>query len=141
MTDEVEGPLVLGGAGSRRLRDGQVQGTDPLAPFGPHAPEFVLRVATRAETPDIYVNSLVDPGTEEVAAFEGLVGCHGGLGGWQDRAFVVVPKELPFPSTTVIGADSLHLALRDILRHLGHRRDVPGEGLVEPVTPILTPPG
>ncbi len=99
------------------------------------------RVASRPETPDIYVNSLVDPGTEEVAAFEGLVGCHGGLGGWQDRAFVVVPKDLPFPSTTVVGADSLHVAFRTILRHLGHRRDVPDEpATASPVASRATTP-
>ena len=81
-------------------------------PFGPYAPEFVLRAAFRPEAPDIYVNSLVDPGTEEVAAFEGLVGCHGGLGGWQDRALCVVPHDLPFPSERVVGADAMHVALR-----------------------------
>jgi uncharacterized membrane protein YvlD (DUF360 family) len=122
VTDEVEGPLVLGREGSHRLVDGHVEGPDPLVPFGPLAAQFVLRVAGRPETPDIYVNSLVDPGTEEVAAFEGLVGCHGGLGGWQDRATVVVPSDLPFPRTRVIGADAMHVALRGILLHLGHRR-------------------
>jgi hypothetical protein len=122
VTDEVEGPVVLGREGSHRLADGHVEGTDPLVPFGPLAAQFVLRVAGRPETPDIYVNSLVDPGTEEVAAFEGLVGCHGGLGGWQDRATVVVPSDLPFPRTRVIGADAMHVALRGILLHLGHRR-------------------
>ena len=91
-------------------------------PFGPLAAQFVLRVTGRPETPDIYVNSVVDPGTEEVAAFEGLVGCHGGLGGWQDRAVVVVPTDLPFPRARVIGADAMHVALRGILLHLGHRR-------------------
>jgi hypothetical protein len=69
----------------------------------------------------------VDPGTDEVAAFEGLVGCHGGLGGWQDRACAVVPSDLPFPAERVVGADAMHVALRAILRHCGHRRD-----LVEP---------
>jgi hypothetical protein len=122
--DDGEGPMVLGNAGTRRLRDGRVEGVDPLVPFGPLAPEFVLRVALRPEAPDIYVNSLLDPGTDEVAAFEGLVGCHGGLGGWQDRAFVAVPSDLPFPDDRVIGADALHVALRDILRHLGHRADI-----------------
>jgi hypothetical protein len=125
VSDEVEGPLVLGGQGSHRLADGHVEGTDPLLPFGPLAAQFVLRVAGQPETPDIYVNSVVDPGTEEVAAFEGLVGCHGGLGGWQDRAVVVVPTGLPFPHTRVIGADAMHVALRGILLHLGHRRRPP----------------
>ena len=101
-------------------------GVDPLLPFGELAGGFVRRVASQPETPDIYVNSLLDPGTEEVAAFEGLVGCHGGLGGWQDRACIVVPTELPFPEERVVGADALHVALRDILIHLGHRRDLAG---------------
>jgi uncharacterized membrane protein YvlD (DUF360 family) len=125
--DEAEGPLVLGAEGSRRLTDGHVEGVDPLAPFGPYAAEFVLRVALRPEAPDIYVNSLLEDGTEEVAAFEDLVGCHGGLGGWQERAFVVVPSDLPFPSERVIGADSLHVALKAILSHLGHRTNAPDE--------------
>ena len=84
-------------------------------------------MAHRPEAPDIYVNSLLDPGTEEVAAFEGLVGCHGGLGGWQDRACAVVPVDLPFPEERVVGADAMHVALRNILRHLGHR-----QGITEP---------
>ncbi len=101
---------------------------DPLLPFGEQAPDFVLRVALRPEAPDIYVNSLLDPGTGEVAAFEGLVGCHGGLGGWQDRAFIAVPADLPFPEERVVGADALHVSLRDILRHLGHRADIDDSG-------------
>ena len=122
--DEDEGPVALGGAGRHVLRTGAVEGVDPLAPFGPLAPGFVLRAALRPEAPDVYVNSLVDPGTEEVAAFEGLVGCHGGLGGWQDRAFALVPRDLPFPTEPVLGADAMHRALVRILRHLGHRQSV-----------------
>ncbi len=139
------GPVVLGNRGWHRLDDGHVEGEDPLLPFGPHAPGFVKRAAERPEAPDIYVNSRVDAGTDEVAAFEGLVGCHGGLGGWQDRACVVVPVDVPFPSERVVGADAMHVALRGILRHLGHR-----QGVVEPdptsstsTTPAtsVTPPG
>jgi hypothetical protein len=125
--DEEQGPIALGAQGWVRLRDRHVEGLDPLLPFGPNAHEFVLRVALRPEAPDIYVNSLVDRGTEEVAAFEGLVGCHGGLGGWQDRAVIVVPRSLPFPAEQIIGADSMHVALRTILRHLGHRAHVRDE--------------
>ena len=104
-------------------------GVDPLAPFGPNAAAFVRRAALRPEAPDIYLNSLVEPGTEEVAAFEGLVGCHGGLGGWQDRAFVVVPADVPFPAEPVIGADALHVALTGILRSCGQRANLPPESV------------
>jgi uncharacterized membrane protein YvlD (DUF360 family) len=134
--DEVAGPIALGGEGWHRLDDGHVEGVDPLLPFGPNAPAFVRRVALRPEAPDIYVNSLVDPGTEEVAAFEDLVGCHGGLGGWQDRAFVVVPTDVPFPTERVVGADALHIALTGILRHCGHRADLAPGPETAPATGI-----
>lgn len=130
--DETLGPVALGGGGQIRLTDGLVSGLNPLLPFGLHAREFLLRAVQRPEAPDVYVNSLVDPGTEEVAAFEGLVGCHGGLGGWQDRAFVLVPSHLPFPTEPVVGADSLNRAFIAILRRLGHRRGIAEDGAVAP---------
>ena len=115
------GPVVLGANGEHRVRDGTVVGEDPLAPFGPQAAGFVLRAATMPEAPDIYVNSLLDE-LDEVAAFEGLVGCHGGLGGWQDRAMIVWPTELPGPKEMVVGADAVHELLVGWLELLGHRR-------------------
>jgi hypothetical protein len=124
VVDTVEhGPVVLGANGEHRVRDGVVVGEDPLAPFGPEAPGFVLRAATMTEAPDIYVNSLVDE-MGEVAAFEGLVGCHGGLGGWQDRAMIVWPSEFPGPEEMVVGADAVHDLLVGWLELLGHRADV-----------------
>jgi uncharacterized membrane protein YvlD (DUF360 family) len=115
------GPVAVGAAGEHRLRDGVVVGEDPLAPFGPDAPAFVLRAASMPEAPDILVNSVLDD-LGEVAAFEGLVGCHGGLGGWQDRAMLVWPRELPAPPDgMVVGADALHGVLVGWLEHLGHR--------------------
>ena len=117
------GPVVLGTTGEHRLREGVVVGTDPLAAFGPDAAAFVLRAATMDEAPDIYVNSLVDD-LGEVAAFEGLVGCHGGLGGWQDRAVVMWPDALPPPESMVVGADAMHRLLVGWLEHLGHRTDL-----------------
>lgn len=123
VVDTIEhGPVVLGPRGERRLRDEIVIGDDPLAPYGPEAPEFVLRAATMPEAPDIYVNSIVDD-LGEVAAFEGLVGCHGGLGGWQDRAMLVWPTDLPAPDGMVVGADALHQVLVGWLEHLGHRAE------------------
>jgi uncharacterized membrane protein YvlD (DUF360 family) len=117
------GPVVLGSEGEHRLRDGVVVGVDPLVPFGEHAAEFVLRAATMPEAPDIYVNSLLDE-LDEVAAFEGLVGCHGGLGGWQDRAMVVWPAEFSAPPNMIVGADAMHRQLVSWLEHLGHRKGV-----------------
>jgi uncharacterized membrane protein YvlD (DUF360 family) len=136
--DDAGNVRVFGNHGSVDLGTGVVDGIDPLTPFGERAHGFVRRAGLRPEAPDIYVNSLVEPGTEDVAAFEGLVGCHGGLGGWQDRAFVVVPSVLPFPAETVVGADAMHVALRTMLRHLGHRADLPDES---PPALRADPPG
>jgi uncharacterized membrane protein YvlD (DUF360 family) len=119
------GPVALGPGGEHRVRDGIVVGLDPLARFGPHAPEFVLRASTMAEAPDIYVNSLVDD-LDEVAAFEGLVACHGGLGGWQDRGMVVHPADFEMPADMVVGADALHRVLVSWLEAFGHRTDLVG---------------
>lgn len=126
-TDD-HGPVALGRTGEHRVREGVVVGEDPLARFGPHAPEFVLRAATMPEAPDLYVNSLLDD-LGEVAAFEGLVGCHGGLGGWQDRAMLVWPTDLPEPEGPIVGADALHRVLVGWLEHLGHRSALPSARL------------
>jgi hypothetical protein len=83
----------------------------------------MLRDATLLpEAPDIYVNSALDEGTDEVAAFEPLVGCHGGLGGWQDRGFVLAPTALLAPDEPIVGGVALHQHLVSILESLGHRR-------------------
>ncbi|MDH2414574.1 alkaline phosphatase family protein [Nocardioides sp. CER19] len=117
------GPVVLGADGEHRLRDGLVVGKDPLAPFGPHAAAFIRRVDAMPEAPDLYVNSLIDE-LGEVAAFEDLVGCHGGLGGWQDRAMVVHPVDLPLPDEMVVGAHELHRVFVGWLDKLGHRTNL-----------------
>ena len=89
-------PRPVPGASSS-FAPGKVAGTDPLAAFGPHA-RTQVRGPTRTRTaPDIMVNSLWDEQTGEVAAFEELVGSHGGLGGDQTRPFLLYPADLPDP--------------------------------------------
>ena len=122
-----DGVVVLGRDGEHRLADGRVCGLDPLAPYGGQAPAFVARAAAMPEAPDIYVNSLLDE-LGEVAAFEGLVGCHGGLGGWQDRAMLVHPVALAAPEDMVVGADAMHRVLVGWLEQLGHRRGLDRTG-------------
>lgn len=121
VADSASGPVAIGASGEHHLRDGRIVGDDPLAAFGADAPDFILRAATMPEAPDLYVNSLLEPGTGEVAAFEGLVGCHGGLGGWQDRAMLVYPADLPEPVSRIVGADAMHRQLVGWLEQMGHR--------------------
>jgi uncharacterized membrane protein YvlD (DUF360 family) len=80
--DDRGDPWAIGGQGRLDLRSGAVEGLDPLEPFGEHARRVLLRAVLMDEAPDLYVNSSVDTWTADVAAFEDLVGAHGGLGGF-----------------------------------------------------------
>ena len=105
------GPVVLGPRGERSLRDGRVEGEDPLAGFSPTAWRHLLRTDTFAHAPDIAVGSFYDPEQEEGCAFEELISFHGGLGGPQTRAFVLHPAHLPVPKEPIIGAAAVHALL------------------------------
>ena len=76
---------------------GAVEGEDPLAPFGPNAADHVRRTDAFPHCPDIVVNSTLLGRPDEVAAFEELVGSHGGLGGGQ-ASVRARPAELPGPT-------------------------------------------
>jgi len=123
-------PWAIGGEGRVALDTGEVQGVDPLSPYGESAARLLCRAVLLAEAPDLYMNSTVDADTLDIAAFEPLVGAHGGLGGWQDRAVLLVPKELAsaLPDGRIEGADHLHRVLVQMLESLGQRT-----GLKDPV--------
>ncbi|MFW6691205.1 phage holin family protein [Streptomyces sp. MAR4 CNX-425] len=113
---EEHGPVVLGADGAEHhLETGKVVGTDPLLPFGPGAAETVLRTARFPHAADLMVNSAYDPETGTVHAFEDQIGSHGGLGGEQNRAFLLWPEGLTPPvaaGETLAGAESVHRVLR-----------------------------
>jgi uncharacterized membrane protein YvlD (DUF360 family) len=119
---ERDGAVVLGPRGRRLLdRDGgaAVEGEDPLAPFGPRAADHVRRTDGFATCPDVVVNSAYWEDMDEVAAFEELVGSHGGLGGGQAHPFVLHPADLPWPDDEVVGAEAVHRLLCGWLAHVG----------------------
>jgi uncharacterized membrane protein YvlD (DUF360 family) len=122
-------PVVIGKQGQRNLVSGEVAGEDPLLPFaaGHTPPENrrsrgaglagqnsvevrVWQLRRMAEFPssgDLIVNSALYPdGT--VAAFEELIGNHGGLGGEQTDAFLLHPSDMP-ASETRNSEDFFHL--------------------------------
>ncbi|MCP3856474.1 MAG: phage holin family protein [Actinomycetia bacterium] len=105
---EVLGPLVIGNHGVHYLDDGRVEGIDPLAPFGPNAADHLRRTDSFHNCPDLLVNSFYDPEMDEGAAFEELIGFHGGLGGKQTEPFVLFPSGLPVDPDPLVGAESVH---------------------------------
>jgi uncharacterized membrane protein YvlD (DUF360 family) len=112
-------PWVLGKGGARQLRSGQRVEKDPLLPYGD--PEFragqLLRLADFPHAGDLVLISTLYP-DGQVAAFEELVGCHGGLGGQQTDAFLFHPADMDIPPTSN-ATDVYHL--------LNARRGLTGE--------------
>jgi len=124
------GALVLGASGTHFLAEGRVEGEDPLGPFGPRAAEALRRLDACANVGDLVVNSRFDPDTGEVAAFEDLVGSHGGLGGPQTRPFVLVPAEWAAQEPEIVGGPGLHALLCGWFASLGQEAAAGGLGVV-----------
>lgn len=103
----VDGGVVFGAEGVYYLSNDTFAGTNPLANFGPFAADHLRRANAFDNAPDIYVNSMFDPETEEVAAFEELVGNHGGLGGPQQRPFILHPAIYDAGTEPIVGAAHL----------------------------------
>jgi hypothetical protein len=120
--DERGAPIVLGKHGTRSLRTAEVTGHDPLLPYGDPAlrAQQLTRVADFPHSGDLIVNSTFYPdGT--VAAFEELIGSHGGRGGHQTDAFVLHPADMHIEPTA---------NATDVFAQLNARR-----GLMTPPTP------
>ncbi|WP_460847805.1 alkaline phosphatase family protein [Phytohabitans suffuscus] len=123
VVDEAEhGPVALGPRGRHRLRDGHVEGDDPLAPYGPRARADLLRHQEMDHVGDLVLVSVVEPGIDEVAAFEELVGSHGGLGGWQTEAVLLHPAGWTLETDPLVGPDGVYRTLLGWLDGLGLRR-------------------
>jgi hypothetical protein len=112
---------ALGRDGWRSLADGTGDGADPLAPYGPKARDAVCQLDTRDHVGDLVLLGRADPALGEVVAFEELVGSHGGLGGGQNQAILVVPRSWDVPAEPLDGL-AVHRLLLDRLERLGLRR-------------------
>ncbi|MFF8378682.1 phage holin family protein [Streptomyces sp. NPDC015661] len=91
----------------------------PLAVFGRGAARAVRRTDGFPHVADIMVNSMYDPATGTVHAFEEQIGSHGGLGGEQSHAFLLSPPDLSPPvgeGEELVGAEQVHRVLRRWLR-------------------------
>ena len=135
---EREGALAIGAEGIHFLDEDRVEGEDPLAPFGPNAADHLRRTDGFPHCADLMINSTYWPEFGEVAAFEELVGSHGGMGGTQSFPFVLHPAELEWPGEEVVGAERVHRIFRGWLAGLGQtayasETDSPGER-----TPVAT---
>lgn len=104
---EYEG-VVIGANGRYYLNDDRVEGENPLAGFGENAARHLKRYNAFPDAPDLYINSFYNAETNEVAAFEELIGCHGGMGGYQTRPFILHPKTLQITEDELVGAAAVY---------------------------------
>ena len=102
------GPVVIGDNGRYYLNDKRIEGENPLAGFGPNAAQHLQRYDKFPDAPDIYVNSPYDAEKNEVYAYEELIGCHGGMGGYQTEPFVLYPSEFELDDDQMIGATAVY---------------------------------
>ena len=109
---ERHGPVVIGARGRNYLAEDRVEGENPLAGFGANAATHLQRTDTFRNAPDILVNSFYDSKTDEVAAFEELIGSHGGLGGNQTQPYLLYPAGWEIGREEIVGVAALHRVLK-----------------------------
>jgi uncharacterized membrane protein YvlD (DUF360 family) len=118
---EAHGALVVGRDGINFLDENRIEGVDPVAQYGGRSREAFVRLDTMDHVPDLSVISLYDPEFDEVAAFEELIGSHGGLGGPQTHPLILHPAEWPLDEE-LVGAPAVYRQIRRWAeRYNGHR--------------------
>lgn len=87
-----------------------IEGEDPLAAFEDPswAARQIARVAGFANAGDLILMGRYDPNEGSIVCFEEQWACHGGLGGPQDRAFLIAPAALEWDVTHVEQATDLY---------------------------------
>ncbi len=113
------GAVVFGPKGVRYLDEGRIVGEDPTELFGPHTVMSLKREDAMTHAPDLLLISQYDPELGEVAAFEELIGSHGGLGGPQTEPFILHPTEWELDEAVPLGAPAIYRNLRRWLSSVG----------------------
>ena len=86
--------------------------------YGEYAVAGLQRVDGMADCRDLLAISLLDPATDEVAAFEELIGSHGGLGGPQTEPFILHPADWKVDEP-IVGAEAVYRQIRRWLSGIG----------------------
>ena len=116
---KAHGAVVFGPKGTRYLDEDRVEGEDPTTLFGPHTIISLKREDTMLHAPDLLLLSQYSPELGEVAAFEELIGSHGGLGGPQTEPFILHPVEWELDEDVPLGAPAMYRNLRRWLASIG----------------------
>jgi hypothetical protein len=124
---KARGAVVFGPKGVRYLDEDKVEGEDPTTLFGPHTVMSLKREDAMQHAPDLLFISQYDPDLGEVAAFEELIGSHGGLGGTQTEPFILHPVEWTLDEDVPLGAPAIYRNIRRWLGSIGIQLGKVGE--------------
>jgi uncharacterized membrane protein YvlD (DUF360 family) len=136
------GAVVFGPNGTRFLDEDKVEGEDPTELFGPHTIMSLKREDAMVHAPDLLLLSQYDPNLGEVAAFEELIGSHGGLGGPQTEPFILHPVEWELDEDVPLGAPAIYRNVRRWLDSIGiplGKQPVAASGAASPPVAPLEP--
>ena len=111
------GGMIIAENGIYYLESDEVIGENPLEGFGKNAAMHLKRQNSFNNMPDVLVNSFYDSQTDEVCAFEELIGSHGGLGGNQTKPFILYPSEWKDPGE-LVGSESIYHFLKEEIGNL-----------------------
>jgi putative membrane protein len=112
VNSERDGALAIGKEGINFLDAQFVEGIDPLSGYGQNAAMHARRLNSFTDCPDIVLNTVYNPETEEISSLEYQVGHHGGLGGAQSHAFLLYPGEFSVGEKAIICAETINQILR-----------------------------
>jgi hypothetical protein len=128
---EHQGAMAIGKNGVRFIDQDRVENEDPTAIFGPHTAMSLRREDGMTHAPDLLLLSQYDPELGEVAAFEELIGSHGGLGGPQTEPFILHPAEWELDEPIPLGAPAVYRNIRRWLASIGIELGRPVAGPVQ----------
>ena len=130
------GAVVFGPRGVRYLDEDGVEGEDPTVQFGPHTIMSLKREDAMVHAPDLLLLSQYDAELGEVAAFEELIGSHGGLGGPQTQPFILHPSDWKLDEDMPLGAPAVYRNLRAWIEGMGLRLGRPAPADAAPASAL-----
>ena len=109
-------PLVFGPQGVRDLAGGILEGEDPLIGYPSRAAADLARLGGLPHCGDLVLFSTVDA-SGRIHAFEDQVGSHGGIGGPQNHAILIHPRNWDLDDDLLDDVDGVRMPVGPVAVH------------------------
>ena len=108
--------LVFGPLGVRDLAGGVLEGEDPLTGYPSRTAADLARLGELPHCGDLVLFSTVDP-SGRIHAFEDQVGSHGGIGGPQNHAILIHPRDWALDDDLLEDVDGVRMPVGPVAVH------------------------